>query len=47
MGLLCHLDGDALGIVRPAFENLVESPAVFIPLSEAQLTEIKDMMEAR
>ena len=41
--LVCYLDGDALCIVRKDFENLQESPAVFIDLNEKNLKDIRKL----
>jgi len=39
----CFLDGNALCIVANDFQNLMESPAVFIILDEDKLKEVLDI----
>lgn len=39
------LDGNALCIVRDDFVNLQESDAVFLPLTDEQISQIIKLME--
>ena len=39
----CYLDGDALCIVGSDFSDLAVSDAMFIPLTEEQITEFKKL----
>ncbi len=39
--LRCYLDGNALTIVKDNFENIQESPVVFVELSLSQLARIR------
>ena len=41
----CELDGNALCIKRENFENLQESPAMFIELTGSQLSEFKRLSD--
>lgn len=45
--LHCYIDGDALCVVREDFENVQNSPAVFIKLSEDKMNEIKELEGGR
>ena len=42
---MCSIDGNALSVVKPDFENLAVSPAVFIDLSEQQIKELKQLRD--
>ena len=41
--LKCRLDGNMLHIFDEGFENLRESPSVFVPLADRELNEIKEI----
>ncbi len=41
----CELDGNALCIKRDNFENLQESPAMFIELTDKQIKEFKKLSD--
>ncbi len=43
MKLECDLDGNCLSVVREDFINLMESPSVFIELTEEQIEKIKEL----
>ena len=44
VGLSCMIDGNALSITKSDFINLMESPSVFIDLTEEQIKEINDAL---
>lgn len=41
MKLIAELDGNCICIHKEDFKNLMESPCIFIELSEKQLEEVK------
>ncbi len=45
MKIICELDGDALCIKREDFENLMESPAMFMDMTEKQIKEFKRLSD--
>ena len=40
---MCSIDGNALSVVKPDFENLAVSPAVFIDLTEQQIEQLQQL----
>jgi len=45
MKIICKLDGNALCIHREDFENLQESPAMFISMSEELIKKFKRLYD--